>query len=109
MELSPSEEPIWTYFDAHHRYILNQMKETYAAAVVVVKGATVLHALYHDFLLTHSLLAAHEKATEETSPKDVLTQTLASQLRTCLCALESKQADTVIGELLNLTEFSPCS
>lgn len=104
MELSPNEEPVWTYFDAQHKYILDQMKETYNAAVAVIRGAPMSYPLCISSSLTHYPLVVHEKATEETSPKDVLTQALASQLRTCLHALESKQAETVIGVSLSSTK-----
>lgn len=38
MELSPNEEPVWTYFDAQHKYIINQMGDSYNSAVAVIKG-----------------------------------------------------------------------
>ncbi|KIP09756.1 hypothetical protein PHLGIDRAFT_126060 [Phlebiopsis gigantea 11061_1 CR5-6] len=79
MELSPNEEPVWTYFDAQHKYILDQMQEAYASAIAVVK-------------------TVHERSTEEASAKDFLTKAIASQLRTCMHALESKQADSVIAQ-----------
>jgi exocyst complex component 2 len=31
------EDPVWTYFDAQHKFILDQMKKTYQAAVDVVQ------------------------------------------------------------------------
>jgi hypothetical protein len=31
------EDPVWTYFDAQHASILNQMKMSYQIAVAVVK------------------------------------------------------------------------
>jgi exocyst complex component 2 len=38
MELSPLEEPVWTYFDAQHKYILDQMRETYQTSVAAIQG-----------------------------------------------------------------------
>lgn len=40
----------------------------------------------------------HDKASEQIISPDALTKSLASQLRTCILALETKQADAVIGE-----------
>lgn len=31
------EDPVWTYFDAQHRFILDQMKKSYQTAVAVVQ------------------------------------------------------------------------
>lgn len=106
MELSPHEEPVWTYFDAQHRYILDQMKETYNTAIAVIKGTECCAWSCYGYSLTYHTPAVHDKSTKETSPKDALTQSLASQLKTCLSALDSKQADTAIGKLLT-AEFSP--
>lgn len=100
MELSPHEEPVWTYFDAQHRYILDQMKETYNTAIAVIKGTGCCAWSCYGYLLTYYPPAVHDRSAKETSPKDALTQSLASQLKTCLSALESKQADIVIGKLL---------
>ena len=41
----------------------------------------------------------HDKAAEETTSPDALTQSLSSQLRKCVHALETKQADAVIGKV----------
>ena len=51
MELSPNEEPVWTYFDAQHRYILDQMQEVFTSAVAVVKSDTAIVIMSK--LLTH--------------------------------------------------------
>lgn len=81
MELSPNEEPVWTYFDAQHQYILTQMRETYDASVAVIQ-------------------ALHDKPpdTDETSTPEKLTQSLASQLRLCMSALDTKQSDAIIAQ-----------
>jgi len=31
------EDPVWTYFDAQHKSILDQMKKSYQATVAVVQ------------------------------------------------------------------------
>ena len=39
LELSPSEEPLWAYFDAQHVLIMDNMRDTFATAVSAIKGA----------------------------------------------------------------------
>jgi exocyst complex component 2 len=34
------EDPVWTYFDAQHRFIVDQMKKSYQTAVVIVQRMT---------------------------------------------------------------------
>lgn len=41
--------------------------------------------------------AVHDRLARETANPDALTDTLSSQLRRCIHALETKQADIVIG------------
>lgn len=31
------EDPVWTFFDTQHKFILDQMKKSYLAAVAVVQ------------------------------------------------------------------------
>ena len=38
MELMPNDEAVWTYFDAQHKYILEQMQDTYNAAKTGIKS-----------------------------------------------------------------------
>jgi exocyst complex component 2 len=37
LELNMPEDPVWTYFDAQHKFILDQMKKAYQVALAVVK------------------------------------------------------------------------
>lgn len=37
MELNPNEESVWTYFDAQHKSIMNQMKEAYTSGRISVE------------------------------------------------------------------------
>ena len=36
------EDPVWTYFDAQHKFILDQMKKAYQVALAVVKRMCLL-------------------------------------------------------------------
>lgn len=103
MELSPNEEPVWSYFDAQHKYIMAQMRETYDASVAVIQGAPICG---DSVLLADICFAAlHDKPANESPAPEKLTQSLASELRTCMDALESKQADAVISTRLLLDLF----
>ncbi|PSR78598.1 hypothetical protein PHLCEN_2v7345 [Hermanssonia centrifuga] len=76
LELSTNEEPMWTYFDSQHKLIMTHMKETFQISVDTIKDI-------------------HSKSTKATGP-DILTAVLASQLRVCTAALESKQSEMII-------------
>ena len=42
LELSMPEDPVWTYFDAQHKFILDKMKKTYQTAIDVVQRMSSL-------------------------------------------------------------------
>ena len=50
------EDPVWTYFDAQHKSILDQMKKSYQAAVVVVQRMFPVEFL--DFSIANSVVQA---------------------------------------------------
>ncbi|THH31004.1 hypothetical protein EUX98_g3179 [Antrodiella citrinella] len=79
LELTPNDEAVWTYFDAQHKYILEQMKETYTSA----------HT---------SIQAMHDRNSPEITSPDSLPAILSMQLKTCVVALESKQPDIIIAQ-----------
>ncbi|KAH9923300.1 exocyst complex component Sec5-domain-containing protein [Amylocystis lapponica] len=76
VEIHPSDDAVWTYFDAQHKYILQHMQETYTTSVNAVK--------------------AFRDKTEDEGEPNALPSILTGQLRTCILVLESKQGDTVI-------------
>lgn len=100
-ELSPSEEPIWAYFDAQHKHILSQMREAYDTSAAAVKGIHVSATLVLSF---SPFPAVHDKTAAQSSSPDILTQTLAMQLKVCIYALETKQSDVVIGRCISLMQ-----
>ncbi|KAH8101822.1 exocyst complex component Sec5-domain-containing protein [Cristinia sonorae] len=79
MELTPNDEAVWTYFDAQHKYILSQMRETYANSLNTIK-------------------AVHDKSSPEITSPDSLPALLSMQLKTCVVALDSKQPDLIIAQ-----------
>jgi exocyst complex component 2 len=38
------EDPVWTYFDAQHKFILDRMKKSYQESVAVVQRKSPLDA-----------------------------------------------------------------
>ncbi|PIL27676.1 hypothetical protein GSI_10828 [Ganoderma sinense ZZ0214-1] len=77
-EFSSSDDPAWTYFDAHHMHIMQNMKDIYATAVNTVQ-------------------TLYDKAPVEPPGRTSLNRELASQLQTCVQAIEAKQPDMVIA------------
>jgi hypothetical protein len=45
------EDPVWTYLDAQHKFILDQMKKTYKAAVDVVQRMSHLGFRFFPWLI----------------------------------------------------------
>ncbi|RPD65706.1 hypothetical protein L226DRAFT_557688 [Lentinus tigrinus ALCF2SS1-7] len=78
-EFSTSDEPAWTYFDAQHKHIMQHMRDTYNSAV-------------------KSIGALNEKDTLDGPDTGALNRELASQLQTCVQAIEAKQSDVVIAQ-----------
>ncbi|KAI0065245.1 hypothetical protein BV25DRAFT_1822396 [Artomyces pyxidatus] len=74
LELNTSDDPVWTYFDAQHRFILDQMRKTYQNTVSVIKS----------------------KRDKTSTDADKLNSVLATQLQTCISALKGSQHDMVI-------------
>lgn len=40
MELQLNDDPVWLYFDSHHKQIIDQMNSAYQAAVRSIEGKT---------------------------------------------------------------------
>ncbi|KAM5533570.1 hypothetical protein V8D89_012786 [Ganoderma adspersum] len=78
-EFSSSDDPAWTYFDAHHMHIMQNMKDVYATAVNTVQ-------------------TLYDKAPVVPPNHASLNRELASQLQTCVQAIEAKQPDVVIAQ-----------
>jgi exocyst complex component 2 len=77
LELSTSDEPVWTYFDSQHKHILSQMDKAYKKSLSGVKEAL-------------------DKNTGDTS-MDGLQHTILSELNVAVSAIEAKQSDALIG------------
>ncbi|GAV99694.1 exocyst protein [Lentinula edodes] len=78
IELPLTEDPAWTYFDSQHKHILEQMNKTFRIS-------------------TAAVTAALEKSALDNAG-DSLTDSLITQLRQSISALEAKQPDAVIAK-----------
>ena len=94
LELNPSDDPVWTYLDAQHKYILNHMQETYLASVEHIRCRRACGRLMK---ITDPSSAVHDAALPIIRSPDTLPGILAGQLQTCIAAIEAKQGDVVIG------------
>ncbi|KAI1798032.1 exocyst complex component Sec5-domain-containing protein [Ganoderma leucocontextum] len=77
-EFNSSDDPAWTYFDAHHMHIMQNMKDVYATA-------------------SNTIQALNDKAPESPNQPS-LNRELASQLQMCVQAIEAKQPEMVIAQ-----------
>lgn len=94
LELNPSDDPVWTYLDAQHKYILNHMQEIYLASVEHIRCR---RARGWPAKITDPCAAVHDAALPIIRSPDTLPGILAGQLQTCIAAIEAKQGDVVIG------------
>ncbi|KAI9065588.1 hypothetical protein FKP32DRAFT_1610523 [Trametes sanguinea] len=78
-EFNTSDDPVWTYFDAQHKHIVQNMRDAYTNAV-------------------NAIQALVEKAPVSAPDNASLNHELASQLQVCVQALETKQPEAVIAQ-----------
>ncbi|KAJ7275010.1 exocyst complex component sec5 [Mycena rebaudengoi] len=79
LELQTNDDPIWTYFDSQHAYIIKQMNASHKTAVASIK-------------------ASLEKTEPEASSPDELTSALAAQLQLAIAALDTKQPEAAVAK-----------
>ncbi|KAA1476584.1 hypothetical protein DENSPDRAFT_807414 [Dentipellis sp. KUC8613] len=79
LELNTPEDPVWTYFDAQHNFILGQMQKAFDKALIVVKEKK-------------------QKTAPTVTAPESLNLLLATQLQTCLAALKGNQSEMVISQ-----------
>ncbi|KAI0360481.1 hypothetical protein OH77DRAFT_1445304 [Trametes cingulata] len=78
-EFNISDDPAWTYFDAQHKHIVQNMREAYGVAVKTIQG-----------LIDKAPVSGPDNAS--------LNRELASQLQVCVQALEIKQPEVIIAQ-----------
>ncbi|KAJ7151147.1 exocyst complex component sec5 [Mycena filopes] len=79
MDIQTNEDPVWTYFDSQHKYIIKQMNTSYKTAV-------------------SSIRAALEKSEPDVANQDNLTALLAAQLQIAISALDNKQSEAAVAK-----------
>ena len=94
-EFSSSDDPAWSYFDAQHKHIMQNMRDVYTTAVGIIKGWPF--RLCRSGLMIHVPAALNDKTPVEGPDQNSLNRELASQLQTCVQAIEAKQQDVAIG------------
>ncbi|KAH9077909.1 exocyst complex component Sec5-domain-containing protein [Lactarius deliciosus] len=79
LELNMPEDPVWTYFDAQHKFILDQMKKAYQMALAAVKRK-------------------RDANTVPAQDSDSLKPLIAAQLKTCVASLKANKQEQVIPQ-----------
>lgn len=79
MELQLNDDPVWLYFDSHHKQIMDQMNQAYQAAV-------------------RSIEAIIQKTNPDASDSAALTASLAAQSQTAVLGLEAKESDAAVAQ-----------
>ena len=95
LELGSNDDPMWKYFDGQHAFILKRMKDIRASSMANVQGnLAFLGSLVR---WCSPFTAVYDRTMPRVSGPDDLTDRLTSELRICVPALESKQAEATIG------------
>ncbi|KAF7323903.1 Exocyst complex component SEC5 [Mycena kentingensis (nom. inval.)] len=79
MDLQLSDDPVWTYFDSQHAYIMKQMNSAYKSSIVAIRSAL-------------------EKSQTPITNPDSLTSVLAAQLQVAIAALDKKQSESAAAK-----------
>ncbi|KAJ7755359.1 exocyst complex component sec5 [Mycena maculata] len=79
LELQTTDDPVWTYFDSQHAYIIKQMNASYKTNVSSIR--TIL-----------------EKTEPDVATGDQLTSILTSQLQVAIAALDNKQSEAAVAK-----------
>lgn len=101
MELQLNDDPIWLYFDSHHKQIIDQMNQAYDTAVRSIEGMTQRANISHIVSHIHET-AIIQKTNPDASDPAALTASLAAQLQTAILGLEAKESDAAVGAQLFL-------
>ncbi|KAJ7136006.1 exocyst complex component Sec5-domain-containing protein [Mycena epipterygia] len=79
LELQTNDDPVWTYFDSQHSYIIKQMNTSFKTNVGTIR-------------------AALEKTEPDAASQDNITSILAAQLQLAVGALDSKQSEAAVAQ-----------
>ncbi|KAF9482707.1 exocyst complex component sec5 [Pholiota conissans] len=79
LELQSNDDPVWTYFDSHHRNILDRMDKSYQSSVNAIE--------------THL-----QRVKVDTTVSDTLAASLQSQIRIAMADLEGQKPESKIAQ-----------
>ncbi|KAK7046645.1 exocyst complex component SEC5 [Favolaschia claudopus] len=79
MDIQTNDDPIWTFFDSQHKYIIKQMNTSYKSAVSGIRNLL-------------------EKSESDTANPDSLSLIIAAQLQIALAALDNKQSEAAVAK-----------
>ena len=96
VELQSNDDPVWTYFDNHHRNILDRMNKVYRASVSTIEGA-LKETFSHPQISAERLTANAQKSKEDTTLSETQSGSLQMQLCAAIADLEEQKPDAVIG------------
>lgn len=100
VEIQQNDEPMWIYFDAQHKHVLEQMRKTYSKAVTHIEGepsyGIPTMALLEMGL--NCLDALRKNINPLDNDQDVHTMQVALELQSAVYAIEHKQADIIIAK-----------
>jgi len=100
MDLQGNEDPIWIYFDNQHKYILDQINKTFKSAVANIECQCQSRFLVSTGLKVYSLSAAAESVADNSPVIANAERARAKEIYAAMLAVETKQADVVIGKVL---------
>ncbi|KAJ7637152.1 exocyst complex component sec5 [Roridomyces roridus] len=79
LEIQTNDDPVWTYFDSQHAYIIKQMKASYKNTVATVK-------------------ATLEKTEPDAVGRENISSILAAELQVAVAALDGKQSESAVAK-----------
>lgn len=94
LELQSNDDPVWMYFDNHHKYILDQMNTSYRSSVAALEGAPKLGIIS---ISTYPKIVTIRRTSEMSDSTTVSDDLALSELQTAFANLEAKQAEVIIG------------
>lgn len=100
-ELQSSDDPAWTYFDSHHKHILDQMTNVYHSSVGTMEGKPERELFpSNNVRLTVKIATRKKTNSNVTGASDELAERLRSHLQIVAVELEGQKREIIFGEEL---------
>lgn len=97
-ELQSSDDPAWTYFDSHHKHILDQMTNVYHSSMEGKPERKLLPS--NNVRLTVRIATRKKINTNMTDTSDELADRLRNHLQIVAVELEGQKREIIFGEEL---------